>query len=346
MKNSLQFLILLYSLVLSAQSAPNYYSNINFDLEGEPMKNALANLITESHDSTVDYNELWEILSQTDLNPQNSNNVLLIYGWNNTNAEDDDDYDRDKDATCGNGNPCTDETWNREHVFPKALDESGSDDSGPTADPHMLRSSDVEMNGLRANRMFSEGNGTASYTIGNDRFYPGDNWRGDVARIIMYMYVRYGEQWNPNLVGDGSNSYHNDMPDIFLEWNAEDPVEQHEINRNNIVRGYQGNRNPFIDNPYLATIIWGGPAGENTWPDTLGTAEFEENTIRVYPNPTADYVEIAGLSPESRVRVYNSLGQLERVQINRGKIHLPYKGLYLLHVEDRGKQYTYKVIRD
>ena len=345
MKNFLRLFIIFFSLQLAAQTAPSYYNPIDFSLEGEALKNDLSDLLNATHNYEVDYNELWEILQQTDLVPDNQNNVYLIYGWDNANAEDDDDFWRNKLWTCGNGNSCTDETWNREHVYPKALDESTSDDSGPTADPHMLRASDVEMNGMRANRLFAQGNGTASYITNNGDFYPGDNWKGDVARIIMYMYVHYGEQWNPNFVGQGANSFHSDMPDIFLQWNAEDPVSQYELNRNNIVEGYQGNRNPFIDNPYLATLIWNGPVAENTWPDTLSTMTPEETQIAVYPNPTNDFVQLSGISPDAKIQVFNSNGQLLNVKTNLGKIFLPAKGLYLIRIVDENKTYIYKVLR-
>jgi len=70
------------------------------------------------------------------------------------------------------------------------------------------------------------------------------------------MYIRYPNQCLPNNVGVGSTSYSTfgDMPNVFLDWNAQDPVSQYELNRNNILQTIQGNRNPFIDNPYLATI--------------------------------------------------------------------------------------------
>ena len=55
------------------------------------------------------------------------------------------------------------------------------------------------------------------------------------------------------------------MPDIFLEWNEEDPVSPFEKTRNNVLQDIQGNRNPFIDNPYLATLIWGGPQAPDSW---------------------------------------------------------------------------------
>lgn len=345
MNHIYRILFLILSISISAQTAPSYYNGVDFSLSGEALKAQLSQKINTTHDITVDYNELWEILQQTDLDPNNASNVLLIYGWDNSNAEDDDDLWRNKQATCGNGNPCIDESWNREHVFPKALDLSSSDDSGPTADPHMLRASDVEMNGARANRAFADGTGIASYITSMGDFYPGENWRGDVARIIMYMYVHYGEDWNPNLVGQGSNSYHADMPDIFLEWNAEDPVSQYEINRNNIVQGYQGNRNPFIDNPYLATRIWNGPDAENTWPDTMATSHYTQNKIQIYPNPTQDFVYLEGISPQAKIRIYNLQGQLINTHPKNGKILLPTFGMYILHITEDNHTYIYKVIK-
>lgn len=331
---------------MSAQEAPAYYNSIDFDTTDDALKNQLTQLITNTQSQVTSYNELWSILKQSDRDPSNSADVLLMYGWDDNNVEDDDDYTRGKNETCGNGNPCTDETWNREHVFPRSLDLSNSNNQGPTADPHMLRSCDVEMNGLRANREFGIGSGIASYVTNSGDFFPGDNWKGDVARIIMFMYVRYGEDWNPNLVGEGANTFHADMPDIFLEWNAQDPVSQYEINRNNTVQGYQGNRNPFIDNPYLATQIWGGAAAENTWPDTLSTTNIEFTSVQVYPNPTKNTININGISANATIHVYNISGKHIQTLKKTTQIHLPQKGIYFILIDDQGKKYMQKVIKE
>ena len=55
------------------------------------------------------------------------------------------------------------------------------------------------------------------------------------------------------------------MVDLLLTWNVQDPVNSYEQNRNDIIYNNQGNRNPFIDNPYLATLIWGGSTAQNFW---------------------------------------------------------------------------------
>ena len=81
-----------------------------------------------------------------------------------------------------------------------------------------------------------------------------DEWKGDVARMVMYVNLSYGDDFDE--VGS---------LELFLKWNREDPVSAFELQRNNVIESVQGNRNPFIDNPYLATLLWGGEAAENTW---------------------------------------------------------------------------------
>lgn len=83
------------------------------------------------------------------------------------------------------------------------------------------------------------------------------------------MYLHYGTQCLPSVVTVSSQNYSTDMTDILLEWNAEDPVSQVEINRNTILEGVQGNRNPFIDNPAFATAIWGGPQAQNRFDGSI-----------------------------------------------------------------------------
>ncbi|MGB1284880.1 MAG: endonuclease, partial [Polaribacter sp.] len=111
-----------------------------------------------------------------------------------------------------------------------------------------------------------------------------DEWKGDVARMMMYMYVRYGDRCLPTNVGIGDNSSTpDDMIDLFLQWNNEDPVSDFEKRRNTYHEDTsnneaQGNRNPFIDNPRLATRIWGGPKAEDIWGIYSGT-DTETPTI-------------------------------------------------------------------
>jgi hypothetical protein len=84
-----------------------------------------------------------------------------------------------------------------------------------------------------------------------------------------------------------------------------------ETTRNSRTQIAQGNRNPFIDNPYLATVIWGGPSAQNRWPNIfLSTSTFNlENAITIYPNPTTSNFTI-DLNEYNNVIIYNSFGQI------------------------------------
>lgn len=264
-------LLLLIPITFYAQ-IPAYYSGINFSQTGTPLKADLASLITTTHTTMLPYTsgafDTWDAIQQSDLDPNNSASVFLVYGYNDYDGVTKTDRIRDKNLT---GNSSCIGFWNREHSFPKSLANPTMDTNTPgvSTDIHHLRAADCQWNSTRNNRPFTDGQGDAT-TVGTTDWYPGDEWKGDMARMMMYLYVRYNSETPAINVGVGSTSYSplNDMPNIFLEWNIEDPVSISEINRNNIVHGIQGNRNPFIDNPYLATMIWGGPQAPDFW-DTL-----------------------------------------------------------------------------
>ncbi|NVK08272.1 MAG: endonuclease [Tenacibaculum sp.] len=237
-----------------------YYKDVDFTLTGSSLKDVLATEIIDSHTTFLDYTPgIWNVLKQSDLDPTDNTKVVLIYGYDDTDGNYVTDRTRSKDANGGNTGD-----WNREHVFPKSLGTPDLGTSGPGADAHHLRPSDVSFNSQRGNKLFATGSGNAGDVSGN--WYPGDEWKGDVARMMMYMYLRYGSQCLPKNVAVGSVvASDSNMVDLLLEWNAQDPVSDLEIQRNNIVANEQGNRNPFIDNPYLATVIWSGNEAENTW---------------------------------------------------------------------------------
>ncbi len=263
-------LIVLSSFAFSQEA---YYNGLDLNLTGVALKNELATKIINTHTNSLSYTPgIWNASMATDVNPANSGEVLLIYGWEDgTDGNPNNDRERGINATCGGGG-CSG-LWNREHVFPNSLADPDLDASGtsgpPYADAHNLRPCDSPTNSSRGNKTFATGSGNSGAVTNG--WYPGDEWKGDVARIIMYMYLRYGDQCKPTFVGVGSSAgTPDDMIDLFLQWNAEDPVSDFERQRNtyheNTGNTYaQGNRNPFIDNPRLATRIWGGPEAEDTW---------------------------------------------------------------------------------
>ncbi|PQJ78677.1 endonuclease [Polaribacter porphyrae] len=260
MKKILLLSFTLFALFTTAQQS--YYNGLDFSKSGVALKEDLATRITSTHTNFLVYTPgVWEASKVTDVNPENSSEVLLIYGYAASG---------DMSRTRGlNDNGGAQGDWNREHVYPRSLGNPNLGTVGPGADAHHLRPADVNYNSLRSNTIFADGSGNSGNVAGG--WYPGDEWKGDIARMMMYMYVRYDQVCLPSRVGNGSNANTpDDMVDLFLKWNAEDPVSDFERQRNtyhgNTANTYaQGNRNPFIDNAYLATRIWGGDPAEDSW---------------------------------------------------------------------------------
>lgn len=271
------FIFTIASLNVFSQ-VQSYYSDVDLQLTGVALKNALATKITATHVNFLSYTpDVWTASKATDVNPNNPSEVLLIYGFEN-GSDSNLENDRTRNINV-NGGAASD--WNREHVFARSLGNPNLGTVGPGADAHHLRPADPGRNSSRSNRKFGRGTGNSGFSSldthqGNDgpntaAYYPGDEWKGDVARMIMYMYVRYGNVCLPTAVGVGSNTNTpDDMIDLFLKWNVEDPVSDFERARNTYHENTnnsaaQGNRNPFIDNPFLATRIWGGDSAQDTW---------------------------------------------------------------------------------
>lgn len=264
MKLKLSFFAGIVSLFAFAQSAPSYYSGVNFSKTGNALKSDLATLISSTHTKTISYSELQTLMKTSDVDPQNPANLLLIYGSQSSGTHQ-------RSRPIGG-------SWNREHVYAKSKGTPNLGTSGPGADGHHLRPADNTLNSTRGSLSFDDGTGATAYKTSRGGWFPGDEWKGDVARILMYMYVRYNSRCLPLNITMNPSTYSSDFPDILLKWNIEDPVSDFEKQRNNVVAQTQGNRNPFIDNAYLATVIWGGPAAQNTWPDTFsgGTTSDSE----------------------------------------------------------------------
>jgi endonuclease I len=215
-----------------------------------------TNLRISLHDiikvqTQISYAQVWDALRATDEDPNNPNNVILLYNG------------RSQSKTL-NGSGVDD--WNREHVWAKSHGDFGTA-TGPGTDVHHLRPSDVSVNSTRGNKDFDYGGTQVSEAPGNytdsDSWEPRNADKGDVARMIMYMAIRYeGDDGWPNLeinqaVSNGTAPYIGKLS-VLLQWNQLDPPDTFEKHRNQVIYDdWQGNRNPFIDHPEWATAIWG-----------------------------------------------------------------------------------------
>ncbi|MGV4413468.1 endonuclease [Chryseobacterium sp. T1] len=273
MKLKISLLASVISLAFYAQSAPAYYSTIDFKKTKNDLKVDLAKLITDTHTEKISYSAgLASLFKTSDADPQNPSNVLLMYGSQSSGM-----HQRSRPYTG---------SWNREHVYAKSQGTPNLGQAGAGSDGHHLRPTDVQLNSSRGHLSFDDGQGALAQKTNRGGWYPGDEWKGDVARILMYMYVRYKDQCKPLNITMDPSTYSSDFPDILLKWNVEDPVSDIEIQRNNVVAGVQKNRNPFIDNPYLATVIWGGPAAQNTWPSSVTGGSQPTNDTQAPSTPT------------------------------------------------------------
>ncbi|MFK8161774.1 MAG: endonuclease I family protein, partial [Lewinella sp.] len=261
------FIFFLAICTIAQAQTPSYYNDVDLTLTGTALQTELSDKVTTTQTNTLSYTPgVWDALKLADLVPGgNGSSVILVYGYSDTDGVTNTDRTR---GVNENGGGSTD--WNREHVYPKSLGTPNLGTSGPGADAHHLRPSDVSRNSSRGNRKFADGSGNSAITA-QGHWYPGDEFKGDVARMVLFMYLRYDSRCLPSNVGIGStNSSDGNMIDLFLEWNAEDPVSPLEDQRNPIIENLQGNRNPFIDNPALATSIWGGPQAEDRFGSTGG----------------------------------------------------------------------------
>ncbi len=353
MKLKVFFISLICSL--SYSQIPEYYQGIDFTQSGEDLKNQLATLITTTHTTELVYTsgssgllDTWTVLKQSDLSLSISDHVLLLYGWDDTSSTVSEHYSRHVDESCHTSS-CNGK-WVREHTFPRSLGTPNLGSEGAGSDAHNLRAIDSQRNNSRGNKLFGDAPPSIpSHPIYTNTWYPGDEWIGDVARIILYMYLRYPTQCAPTSVATGSTDFSplGDIPDILLTWNAQDPPSDFEIHRNNIIASHQGNRNPFIDNPILATLIWNGPEALDSW-DLLSTTTTNPVEFKLYPTVTTGLVYIENsTAEENQIIIFNAQGQLLSQEVLQSQIDLSgfSNGMYFIKVFNPSNSQTFKIFK-
>ena len=217
-----------------------YYSGIDFGAPKEEIRSSLRSLVSdmESHS----YGEATSILPYVDESVEEDG---YMYGI----------WDGDLIAGTATG------SWNKEHVWPQSRmgTDVTSSSKGKGSDLHNLRVSCAVMNNRHGNDAYDEQGITGMWypNVDSDgspaHRYVGDH-RGDAARILFYMALRYPEL---SLVGGASLvGYEMGNLDSLLRWNEEDPVDEFEMRRNGRIYEYQGNRNPFVDLPELAETLY------------------------------------------------------------------------------------------
>ena len=308
---------------LSSQALAYYTGNHTYDVVSglaasstDPMSSAmfsrLSTLMSSTMTNSVSYNSLTNYWPKTDAN-NGSSNPILFYS----------------DAISG--------SFNREHVWPKS--RGSFYQSGAGSDLHHLRPTNDTINSTRGN--MTMGNVKGVYDTYSTKAYDGrtvlwyntsadivevnDNIKGDVARVLLYVWCRWQE---PNLYENDPDPYspsgdtggNNGLKVIeslstLLQWMETDPVDTWEMSRNDQCENVQGNRNVFIDYPEYAWLLFGltppsdyaTPSGEamNATSYTItaaannsawGSVSVSGRTVTATPN-TGYYVADATVSP-------------------------------------------------
>lgn len=303
----------------AAQAPEGYYDAVD---DGSPDRlRATLHEVIDDHRRfpyTSFETDTWDILEEAQRDPDDADRVITLYRNSSVQRR-------------GGGN----DVYNREHTWPRSYgfpDNDGGNLNYPFTDTHALFISDVDYNSARSNKPFEDClpgcteewptdqrgpvtgpfPGRSNWTEGEfteGRWQVWDGRRGDVARAILYMDIRYEggthgvtgasepdlRLTNDRSLIDSARTGENEsvawmgMLDTLLAWHLEDPPDDDERRRHEVVASYQGNRNPFIDRPEWVECIYlaacGAPfnAGLNdAWfdPATAGQGFF----ITVYPD--------------------------------------------------------------
>lgn len=331
-----------------------YYDSLE-GLSGNALKQAVQDIIAAPTVRLHSYADIWDIIRTADQNPENSNQIWDMYLEIPMAKLD----QQTTSSIVGK--------WNREHIFCQSrggfevangdtADGIGVWNSTSAAsvvdgvsDAHHIRAENGQENTSRNNKNYG--------TVNSATVYAGPSgtqgsWRGDVARALFYMAVRFD---GLNVINGDPSEYlpstsiaSGNIGDLatLLVWNHSDPRDDFEMNRNNYIYTWQMNRNPFIDYPLLVDYIFGVNFGQ-PWSSSLSIQNPIENKVAVYPNPTTDYIIVAGLEGNSKVEIYTITGQIVQSQNFENEIRINIDlnaGMYLVKVSNGFQSTTKKII--
>ena len=330
----------------NAQIPAGYYDG-TAGLTGYPLKTKLSQIITAGY-QTKSYDALYDAYpsSDTDKWYENDGSVLDIYSENPSGP---DPYKYTHGVKkCGNYSVEGD-CYNREHTVPQSL---FGEKPPMVSDIHHILPTDGKVNGMRSNYPFGKvtnptwtsknGSKVGNNTVGSfsgTSFEPINEFKGDIARCLLYFVTRYQSQLSTFSSGNILNTSNVNQGlqtfelNLLLLWHQQDPVSEREITRNNAAYAHQKNRNPYIDHPEWVTTIWG------TSPLAVDDANFSKN-LNIAPNPVkGNVISVSGdkdLKQFKTAMIYNMIGQnvqtIENPFQNGNTIklnNLP-KGVYIL----------------
>ncbi|MEG3766634.1 ExeM/NucH family extracellular endonuclease, partial [Alteromonas sp. 14N.309.X.WAT.G.H12] len=269
----------------------SYYAAVQAEIDAGASAAAIRQVLSDtiSGQRVLTYTEVWTALTETDEDPADDSNIVLIYSGKSIPK-----------ANNGSGSFSSEpDYWNREHTWPKSHGFSSSGYEAYTDIQH-LRPADITVNSSRGNLDFDDSDSELAEApenrVDSDSFEPRDAVKGDIARMMMYMDMRYegtGSDSTPDLmlVNEITSSGEPELGMLctLLSWNEADPVDDTEIRRQSTIYEYQGNRNPFVDHPEWVSLFY----SQDTCADT---GEDEEEEVDPVPETsTSPAVMLTGV---------------------------------------------------
>jgi len=331
----MRIVFLFIFIAISLQAEAQYFQTA-LGLNGNALKIELHNII-KGHSAQVW--PLWTHFQTTDDKP--SGHVWDMYSDVPSGSPP---YNYTFSNTCGQYSSEGD-CFNHEHLWPKTYFNGNV--MPMRTDLHHLVPTDGYVNNKRGSFPFGQVN-SVSWTSNNgsktgssstyagynlDVFEPIDDYKGDIARSMLYMNIRYTTEdaaWNNWIMANGAELTADALA-LFLQWHQLDPVSQKELDRNDRVYQIQGNRNPFVDYPEFAECIWG--TSDCT---ALTVEDLKAKDVLFWPNPATTQIQF---EKERAYKIFSVTGQI----LKEGKaqnIDLSFftKGLYFIQMNSVNKK--------
>ncbi|WP_179376411.1 endonuclease [Winogradskyella wichelsiae] len=321
-KNYLLIITFFVTFIGFAQIPSNYYDSAN-GLTGFALKTQLKDITSNGHTART-YNQLYDgdgvsgsdgyVDTHSDIdvvggtNYENDGTVLDFYSENPTGT---DSYNFTHNVDSGGNQNSEGDCYNREHLIPQS---SFNSNYPMQSDIHHVIPTDCRVNNYRGSYPF--GNvGSVNLTSDNGSkrgtssmsgytgivFEPIDEFKGDIARAILYFATRYEDTVDGytsfNMFNGTENQALEDWAvTVLLDWHYNvDPVDQRERERNNAAYNFQGNANPFVDHPEYANMIWNPTPDEEspTNPTNLVASNPTDNSITLSWTASTDNVAVS-----------------------------------------------------
>jgi len=357
MRILLLYSFILYSLLGFSQPPTGYYNSAQ-GLTGFALKTELKENITNGYNGQS-YGDLLDLYETSDNDDHydagGSFTILDIYS---ENPDGPDAYNYFFNDNCGNVSSNEGGCYNREHLFPQGRFNR---QEPMRCDAHHVVPTDGQVNGRRSSFPFGVVNNPSFTSLNGSKvgpsvtpgfngtvFEPIDEFKGDIARSLLYFATRYEDNFNdqswdsPNATNDprdGSQNrwYEQWYIDLLVQWHNQDPVGDRELERNNEVFKHQNNRNPYIDNPDYVNMIWSTTASNE---DALLAS------VSIYPNPSNGLFSIRGLHEMAGISIWDVSGRLiqSNYSLDEDSFRIDGAGVYFVKLEANTANKVFKVI--